>query len=209
MIRIYFVASRVIRNTHWIRHSGCRMLQQKKLRITLSADLEEHEKHLKLVLQVLRKHQLFIRRKKCEIASSKVEYLGHIVTGEGVATNSKKIEAMLEWPKPTSVKALRGFLGLTGYYRRFVRGYVIIAKPLTQLLKKGAFNWNDEAEKESKLLKRALTTTLVLAMPKFEKQFVLETDLCHNGIGAVLMQEGQTITYLSKALSPRHLGLST
>lgn len=111
-----------------------------------SANIKEHEKHLKAVVYVLRNHQLFIRRKKCEIALSKVEYLGHVVTSEGVAADSKKIEAMLEWPRPTNIRALRGFIGLSGNYRRFIRGYGIMDKPLTQLLKKGGFHWNVATE---------------------------------------------------------------
>lgn len=169
----------------------------------------DHKQHLQLVFEVLRKHQLFIRQKKCEFANDTVEYLGHIVSKEGVSANSKKIHAMVDWTKPANIKALRGFLGLTGYYRRFVRGYGIISKPLTQLLKKGAFNWDTSADAAFEKLKSAMSTTPVLAMPNFDKPFVVESDASYHGIGAVLMQEGQPIAYLSKALSPKHLGLST
>lgn len=99
--------------------------------LVYSPSLKEYEEHIRQVLEVLREHQLFIRRKKCEFVAPKVEYLGHVVTSEGFAADSKKIEAMVTWPRPANVRALRGFLGLNGYYRRFVKGYGIIAKPLT------------------------------------------------------------------------------
>lgn len=174
-----------------------------------SPDMEKHVQHLQLVFEALRKHQLFIRKKKCSFAAESVEYLGHVVSRNGVAADEKKIQAMLQWPTPTTPRALRGFLGLTGYYRRFVRGYGQIAKPLTQLLKKGAFKWDQESDLAFNQLKKAMSTTPVLAMPDFSRPFTVETDASYTGIGAVLMQDGQPLAYLSKALSSKHLGLST
>ena len=118
---------------------------------------------------------------------------------------------MKEWPIPITVKQLRGFLGLTGYYRRLIRPYGLSSKPLTDLLKKNAFHWDSRAQSAFEQLKTAMVSAPVLALPDFSIPFVIETDASGGkggGIGAVLAQQGHPIAYLSKALSPKHQHLS-
>lgn len=132
-----------------------------------------------------------------------------MVSAQGVSTDPVKIQAVVQWPVPTNLKQLRGFLGLTGYYRRFIQHYGTISKPLTQLLKKGVpFVWSSATDTAFQLLKQKLTQAPVLAVPDFNKQFTVETDASDLGIGAVLMQDQHPIAYLSQHLCPRNQALS-
>ncbi|KAJ0704368.1 putative nucleotidyltransferase, Ribonuclease H [Helianthus annuus] len=176
--------------------------------LVYSKSLEQHVDHLKEVLNVLRNAKLYARLSKCAFGGESVEYLGHIISKEGVATDPKKIEAIQQWPRPTNVKQLRGFLGLSGYYRRFIQSYGILAKPLTSLLRKDRFVWTDETTSAFERLKEAVCSPPVLALPNFTKPFVVETDASALGIGAVLMQDNHPLAFISKALSPRQQALS-
>lgn len=167
-----------------------------------SKSAQEHEKHLSIVLQLLHENMLYANKKKCFFGQKKVEYLGHIVSQEGVLADPVKISAMLEWPKPKTLRELRGFLGLTGYYRKFVKNYGKIAWPLTEQLKKDSFKWTNEATEAFEKLQSAMTQVPVLALPNFNKQFVVEMDASWYGLGAVLMQEG-SLAFFSHTLGVR------
>ncbi|GJY94659.1 putative mitochondrial protein [Tanacetum coccineum] len=172
-------------------------------------NLEEHCDHLAQVLQVMKDNILYAKRSKCYFVVPRVEYLGHIISAQGVSTDPSKIEAMQKWPIPSTLKQLRGFLGLTGYYRRFIKDYASISQPLVALTKKDAFKWNPSAELAYHKLKEAMVKAPVLALPNFEQEFVVETDASGKGIGAVLCQNGHPIAYWSKTLSAKHQALST
>ncbi|GAU44890.1 hypothetical protein TSUD_400530 [Trifolium subterraneum] len=162
-----------------------------------------HLQHLEWVLQILEQYELFAKLSKCSFGQKEVDYLGHIVSGSGVYMHAEKIKDVLAWPKPSNVKQLRRFIGLTGYYRRFIKAYAQIACPLTDLLRKDAFVWKHEAETAFQSLKQAVTSAPVLGLPNFSEPFTLETDASGRGIGAVLGQQGHPIAYFSKKLSPR------
>jgi len=139
-----------------------------------------------------------------------VAYLGHIISEQGVSTDSSKVQAIVDWPVPSTVKELRSFLGLAGYYRKFVRHFGIVSRPLTNLLKKGTlFVWTSEHDSAFATLKSFLSTAPVLALPNFAVPFAIETDACDSGVGAVLIQRGHPLAFISKALGPRTRGLST
>jgi hypothetical protein len=156
-------------------------------------------------LEILQTHQLFVRRDKCQFGQDTICYLGHVISRHGVAMDLEKISAMVKWPTPSSVKALRGFLGLTRYYRKFIQGYGSIASSLTQLLKKYAFEWTKSTENAFSMLKQAMTTGTVLALPDFNKPFVVECDASGAGIGAILMQDSRPIAFFSQALKGKNL----
>lgn len=171
--------------------------------LVYSKNLTEHVQHLRIAFQLLQQHSLFVKLPKCEFATKKVEYLGHVISAQGVATKPQNIDAIVNWQIPKTVTKLRGFLGLTGYYRRFVKGYGTLCRPLQDLLKKNSFQWTEEHTTAFNKLKQILTTCPVLALPDFSKPFILETDACGSGIGAVLMQGGRPLAYMSKCLGPK------
>jgi hypothetical protein len=171
--------------------------------------LEAHQNHLQQFFQILRANQLFIKKSKCTFAQPQLEYLGHIIGEQGVQTDPAKIQAVQDWPNPTNHKQLRGFLGLSDYYRKFIKNYGAISRPLTDLLKKNTpFVWTPALQESFDTLKTALVEAPVLALPDFTKPFVLETDASDQAIGAVLMQQGHPIAYLSKALGPKAQAMS-
>ncbi|KAL0541102.1 hypothetical protein IC582_021135 [Cucumis melo] len=165
--------------------------------------IEEHLQHLEFVLEVLRKNELYANKKKCSFARTQVEYLENIISGQGVEVDPAKIRAIREWPTPTNVREVKGFLGLTGYYRKFVQHYGTLAAPLTQLLKLVRFKWTEEAQESFTKLQNAMMTLPVLALPDFSVPFEIETDAFGYGIGAMLIQARQPIAYDSHTLAMR------
>jgi hypothetical protein len=129
-----------------------------------------------------------------------VDYLGHRISWEGVAVDPNKINSVQQWPVPTSAKGVRGFLGLAGYYRKFVRDFGSIAAPLTQLLTKDGFRWTIESQEAFLKLKTVLITPPILRLPDFEQPFVVECDASGTGLGAILSQNDQPIAFFSEAL---------
>lgn len=143
---------------------------------------------MQLVLDTLRSHQLYAKLSKCSFAKERIDYLGHIISQGGASTDPNKTRVMQNWPRPTTTTELQGFLGLTGYYIKFVCNYDIIVKPLKNLLKNKGFEWITLASQAFEQLKKAMVSTPVLALPNFSLTFSIETDACDTGMGAVLMQ---------------------
>jgi hypothetical protein len=163
----------------------------------------DHLAHVDRVLHLLSQHQLFLKQYKCAFGTLEVEYLGHLVGKANIKVDPKRIEAMQYWPHPKTLKILRGFLGLTGYYRKFVNNYEKIVAPHTALLKNNSFTWTPTTAQDFQTLKMSMCTTPVLALPDFTKTFVLECDASRKGIGVVLMKEGQPLAFTNKQLSEK------
>ena len=168
----------------------------------------DHLRHLRAVLTELRRHVLFVKRSKCAFGVPLVAYLGHTISAAGVAMDAAKVQAIHDWPVPRSARAVRGFLGLAGYYRKFIHNYGALAAPLTGLLKKEGFSWSPEAAKAFADLKAAVIAAPVLAMPDFAKPFVVECDASSHGFGAVLIQDGHPIAFFSRPVAQRHRALA-
>lgn len=166
--------------------------------LVYNPDLDTHRRHLGVVFNVLSDNNLFANRKKCTFAQTRVSYIGHWVLEKGVEADNEKIRAMLQWPIPKNIRELRGFLGMTGYYRRFVLNYSNIATPLTQLTKKDAFKWIEEATLAFEHLKHAMVTLPDLALLDFSLPFVIETNASSTGLGVVLSQKQHSIAFFSQ-----------
>src|SRR5438477_10774827 len=169
--------------------------------LVYSNNEEEHVKHLRLVLDRLREHQLYAKFSKCQFWLKEVSFLGHILSAKGVAVDPSKVQEVLEWKAPTSVTEIRSFLGLAGYYRRFIPNFSKITKPMTKLLQKEAkFIWTSDYETAFQKLKTLLTTAPVLTQPDVTKPFDVYCDASRTGLGCVLVQEGKVVAYASRQL---------
>jgi hypothetical protein len=160
---------------------------------------EEHEGYLRLVLQKLRDHKLYAKLRKCEFWLKQVAFLGHVILKGGISMDPSKVQDVLSWKTPTSVSDIRSFLGLAGYYRRFIEGFSRISKPMTGLLEKDKeFKWTSACESSFQELKKRLTTAPVLVMPDMEKPFSIYCDASDQGLGCVLMQDSHMVAYASR-----------
>ncbi|GJV11605.1 putative reverse transcriptase domain-containing protein [Tanacetum coccineum] len=166
-----------------------------------SKDKEEHEEHLKAILELLKKEELYAKFSKCEFWIPKVQFLGHVIDCQGIHVDPAKIESIKDWASPKTPTEIRQFLGLAGYYRRFIEGFSKIAKPMTKLTqKKVAFEWGDKQEAAFQTLKTKLCSAPILALPQGAENFIVYCDASHKGLGAVLMQNEKVIAYASRQL---------
>jgi hypothetical protein len=166
-----------------------------------SKNEEEHAQHLQIVLTCLREHQLYAKFSKCAFWLEEIQFLGHVLSTKGIAVDPSKVKDILEWKPPTTVHQVRSFLGLAGYYRRFIPDFSKLVKPITSLLKNDTkFNWSSKCNEAFEHLKILLTTAPVLAQPDIEKPFDVYCDASGSGLGCVLMQEGRVIAYASRLL---------
>jgi hypothetical protein len=157
--------------------------------LVYSKSKAEHEKHLKLLLQRLSEHKLYAKLSKCKFWIDEVPFLGHVISKGGIAVDPSNVKDVLDWEVPNSMKEVHSFLGLTGYYWRFIENFSQIVKPLTFLLEKGVdFFWNDERQMAFDELKKRLTTAPVLNLPDQSKRFTVYCDASKDGLGCVLMQ---------------------
>jgi hypothetical protein len=166
-----------------------------------SKNEEEHAKHLRIILTRLREHQLYAKFSKCAFWLEEIQFLGHVLSANGIAVDPSKVRDILEWKPPTTVHQVRSFLGLAGYYRRFIPDFSKIVKPITSMLKNDTkFNWSSRCNEAFEQLKVLLTTASVLSQLDFEKPFDVYCDASGNGLGCVLMQESRVIAYASRQL---------
>ncbi|GJS06521.1 putative reverse transcriptase domain-containing protein [Tanacetum coccineum] len=166
-----------------------------------SKNKEEHERHLKIILALLKNEQLYAKFSKCDFWLESVQFLGHVINNKGVHVDPAKVEAIRNWSAPTTPKEVRQFLGLAGYYRRFIEGFSLISKPLTKLTEKNKkYEWGTEEDEAFQTLKQKLCSAPILALPEGTENFVVYCDASHKGYGAVLMQREKVIAYASRQL---------
>ncbi|WVZ84473.1 hypothetical protein U9M48_031503, partial [Paspalum notatum var. saurae] len=178
--------------------------------LVYSKNEKEHEEHLRIVLSRLREHKLYAKFSKCVFWLKEVAFLGHILLAKGVAVDPSKVEDVLNWKQPQTVTEIRSFLGLAGYYRRFIKDFSRISKPMTALTQKNAkFAWSPKCEEAFGTLKKLLTSAPVLAQPDITKPFDVYCDAFGSGLGCVLMQEGRVIAYASSQLRKHEVNYPT
>ncbi|GKB99151.1 putative reverse transcriptase domain-containing protein [Tanacetum coccineum] len=175
-----------------------------------SRNEEEHANHLRIILELLRKEKLYAKFSKCDFWIRMVQFLGHLIDSQGLHVDPAKIEAVKNWASPTTPTEVHQFLGLAGYYRRFIQGFSKIAKPLTKLTQKNKkYIWEKDQETAFQLLKQKLCEAPILALPEGNDDFVVYCDASLQGLGAVLMQKEKVIAYASRQLKPHEENYTT
>ncbi|GJW03305.1 putative reverse transcriptase domain-containing protein [Tanacetum coccineum] len=166
-----------------------------------SKNKQEHEEHLKLILELLKNKELYAKFSKCEFWIPKVQFLGHVIDSQGIHVDPAKIESTKDWASPKSPTEIRQFLGLAGYYRRFIEGFLKISKSMTKLTqKKVKFDWGEKQEATFQLLKQKLCSAPILGLPEGSEDFVIYCDASIKGLGPMLMQREKVIAYASRQL---------
>ncbi|KAF8110678.1 hypothetical protein N665_0080s0013 [Sinapis alba] len=174
--------------------------------LVYSKTKEDHERHLQALLGRLREQKPFAKLSKCSFWQKSIGFLGHIVSADGVSVDQEKIKRIREWPQPKSATEITSFLGLAGYYRKFVKRFSSIAQPITKLTGKDVkFAWSEECERSFSALKDMLTSAPVLVLHEADQPYVVYTDASITGIGCVLAQNGKVIAYASRQLT-KHEG---
>nr|GEX27403.1 putative reverse transcriptase domain-containing protein [Tanacetum cinerariifolium] len=175
-----------------------------------SKNEEEHREHLEAILELLKKEKLYAKFSKCEFWIPNVQFLGHVIDNLGIHVDPAKIESIKDWAFPKTPTKIRQFLGLAGYYRRFIEGFLKIAKSMTKLTQKGIkFDWGEKEENAFQLIKQKLCSAPILALPEGSKDFVVYCDASHKGLGAALMQREKVIAYASRQLKVHEQNYTT
>lgn len=178
--------------------------------VVFGRTIQEHNQNLVTLFDRLRATGLKLQPDKCEFLRPELEYLGHLITAEGVKPNPNKINAVQDFKIPSNQKQVKSFLGLSGYYRKFIMNFSTIAKPLIELTKTDQpFNWTDKCDESFKKLKKLLCSSPVLRYPDYDKEFTLTTDASNVGLGGVLSQEGHPICYISRTLNKPEMNYTT
>ena len=171
---------------------------------------EDHAEHLRMVLRILKERKLYAKLSKCEFWKKEIQFLGHTVSQEGIAVDPAKIQAIVQWEQPTTPTEVRSFLGLAGYYRKFIEGFSKLASPLTKLTRKDQqFTWDEKCERSFQTLKDKLTTAPVLTLPDPERKFEVYCDASGQGLGCVLMQDKKVVAYASRQLRKHEVNYPT
>ncbi|GJS35370.1 putative reverse transcriptase domain-containing protein [Tanacetum coccineum] len=175
-----------------------------------SRNKEEHANHLRIILELLKKEKLYAKFSKCDFWIRIVQFLGHLIDSQGLHVDPAKIKAVKNWTSPTTPTKIRQFLGLAGYYQRFLKDFSKIAKSLTKLTQKNKkYIWGENQESAFQLLKQKLCEAPILALPEGNDDFVVYCDASHQGLGAVLMQREKVIAYASRQLKPNEENYTT